>query len=277
MTSQKEYIGKIINHVNHLPPMPANIIKLRKASQDPNTNFAMLSPLIEEDPGLCADILHIANSAFYGVNHRVDTIQEAIRYFGMKHLIDFISLSFSDKVIKKSYSSIKNLDKYFIHSKQIAIASRILAKHAGRNKKYQDFFHVCGLLHDIGRLIVLVVSEDSTKNLIGDSWKDVANIIEKEKECLGVDHCFIGMQICNKWQFSERLQQTILRHHSPVKDDICEEAAFILLAHFISMKDIPEEMVLKVYSAEIMKKIGLTEKAILMAKEDYFSNPDIKD
>jgi len=276
MTTQKEFIEEIIQHVNHLPPMPANIIKLRKASQDPHANFAMLSPLIEEDPGLCADILHMANSAFYGVNHQVDTIQEAIRYFGMKPLIDFISLSFSNKAIKKSYSSIKNLDQYFIHSKQIAIASRILSKHAGKNRQYQDFFHVSGLLHDIGRLIVLVVSDEKSTNLIGDSWKDVANIIQKEKECLGVDHCFIGMKICKKWQFSERLQQTILRHHSPVKNDICEEAAFILLSHFISMKEIPEEMLLKVYSTEVMKQIGLTEKAIIEAREDYFNNPEIK-
>jgi HD-like signal output (HDOD) protein len=33
-----------------------------------------------------------------------------------------------------------------------------------------------------------------------------------------LDHCRVGMQLCKKWNFSQLLQQAVLRHHSPLND-----------------------------------------------------------
>ena len=270
MKSIEQYSKEIIEHINKLPPMPANILKLRKICANPYSNFSDLTPIIDKDPGLCADILHMANSAFYGVGHKVVSANEAVRYIGMDHLVNFVSIQFSTRVIKKHFHGLRDLNNYFIHSQKISLAAKILAKMAAKNKKEQDFYQVSGLLHDIGRLVILYISDEETAKLIVDEWQFVINIVEKEKKYMGMDHCYIGMKICEKWNFPPLLQDTIEKHHSPLEGELCEEAAFILLAHFISMDNLPEEVLLSVYQQDILERLNLSHEAIINAKKKYF-------
>jgi len=265
--AKKNKTDEIIELVDTLPPMPNNILLLRKAIADPNVNFSMLAPIIKEDSGLCADILRMANSAYYGVHHRVETIDEAIRYIGINHLIDFVSISFSEKAIKKSFPKIKELDDYFVHARQISLASMILLKAAKRSPKEQNVASIAGLLHDIGRLIIMIVGDASLAELLGHTYETFSHVVQDEQELLGIDHCEIGMKICHKWQFPEHLQETILRHHTPVDGNVCEEAAAVFLAHFLCMDDFPDDMLLHIYPPEVQEQLGFSTDIILKAKE----------
>lgn len=260
-------IDKIIDLINQLPPMPDNIVKLRKLCIDPNARFKDFIPLIERDPGLCADILHLANSAYFGVGHRVESVSEAVRYFGMGQLVDFVSISFSEKVIKKYFAGIKDLNDYFKHSRIVSLSTRILSEVAGKNNIEQEFYSVVGLLHDIGRLVLIIVGDEDTTELIGSNWMYIEDQIQKEEELLGVDHTVVGEKICEKWEFSESLQLAIRRHHTPVEKDLCEHAAFIFMGHFISMMDFPMELVHNILPEKFLMQMGLTKAKLTIARE----------
>lgn len=267
MTQVENNINKVIDVVNQLPPMPDNIIRLRKLCADPNVRFKDFIPLIEDDPGLCADILHMANSAYFGVGHTVESIGEAVRYFGMDHLVDFISLSFSEKVIRENFSGIKDLNQYFKHSKIISASARILSKIAGKNAINQEFYSVAGLLHDIGRLVIIIVGGDNSSQFVGSDWMFIEDQIKKEEILLGLDHTIVGEKICNKWEFSSILQEAVRRHHVPLDDKFYEQAAFIFMAHFISMNDFPIEIVTEILPEENLSAIGLTKEKIIIARD----------
>lgn len=267
MISIEDNIDKVIALINQLPPMPDNIIKLRRLCSDPNVRFKDFIPIIEEDPGLCADILHMSNSAYFGVGHKVESIGEAVRYFGMSHLVDYISISFSDKVIRKEFSEIKDLNEYFKHSKIISTSTRILSKIAGKNIIDQEFFSVAGLLHDIGRLIILLVADLEIANIIGTDWMFIEDQVKKEEALLGLDHTIVGEKICEKWQFSNYLQEAIRRHHVPFNGTFYEQAAFILIAHFVSMKDFPIEMVFTILPEKNMQNMNLTKDKLAQARK----------
>ena len=270
MAIKEDTIDRVLGMVNKLPPMPDNVVKLRKVCADPNVRFKDFVPLIEQDPGLCADILHMSNSAHFGVGHPVETISEAVRFFGMDHLVDFVSISFSEKVVRKYFSGIRDLNEYFRHSRTVSLAAKILAKKAGKSAVEQEFYAVAGLLHDIGRLILIIVGDDESAELIGNNWEYIEDLVHKEQELLGIDHCNVGNKICGKWQFSEKLQEAVLRHHTPIlTDDFNEEAAFVLLAHFVSMTDFPIDMLLTVYPEDIIEKMGLSIDRITAARSDY--------
>lgn len=266
MSQIEDNIDKVIELINQLPPIPANITRLRKLCHDPNVRFKDFVPLIENDPGLCADILHMANSAYFGIGHTVESIGEAVRYFGMDHLVDFISISFSDKVIKKNFAEIHDLNEYFKHSKIISMSTKILSKIAGKSAIDQEFYSVAGLLHDIGRLIVIIVGGQSSSEIIGSDWMYVENQVEKEKMLLGLDHTIVGEKICEKWDFSTTLQQAVRRHHVPLENEFYEQAAFIFMAHFVSMSDFPIDMVYSILPEETMLKMGLTKDSLLEAR-----------
>lgn len=267
MNRFEDRIDKVVEMINKLPPMPDNISKLRRLCADPNVRFKDFTPLIEQDPGLCADILHMANSAYFGINHSVDNISEAVRYLGMGNLVDYISISFSNKVIRESFSGIKDLNEYFTHSRLISMSTRILATVAGKSRVEQEFYSVCGLLHDIGRLILLVVGGEDMSDYVGLDWMYIEDQIEKEENLLGLDHTLVGEKICAKWEFSKMLQQAVRQHHVPLDSQFFEQAAFIFLAHFVSMDDFPIDLVYAILPEENVLSMGLSFNKMKEARE----------
>ncbi len=271
LTPHTTAVDRVINLIDSLPPMPEHVSRLRKISSNPYSRFQDFQPLIEADPVLCADILHMANSAYYGLNRTIESVGEAIRYIGIKHLADYVSTFFSNRVLKKLFAKITDLSEYFKHSQAISLATKIVAKHAKKPIEYQDFCTVAGLLHDIGRLILLLISDKDRTKLLGHKWEDVTELVEKEKELTGVDHCYVGMKLCEKWRFSQKLQTSILYHHAPFGEHLYEESAFILLAHFISMTDFPEQQLAAVYEPATLARMNLTTEALFKSRQEYHS------
>ena len=267
---KKLVLQQVLSAIENLPPMPENIVKMRKVCANPDASFVDLVPIIESDPGFCADILHIANSAYYGLRHTVESVREAVRYMGFNSVVDYLAVSFSKKVVRSEFSSIKNLEEYFVHSNSIALATKCLAKAAGRSAEVQEFYTIAGLLHDVGRLVILMVSDPQIQSYIGDLSESKPELSQEEYNLLGVDHCFIGKQICEKWQFSEELQTAILRHHTPIKEPFCKTAAFIMLAHFIAMEDFPISRVVDFYPPETSEKMGIDADMVNRARSLYF-------
>lgn len=261
--------NRILSIINRLPPMPENIIRLRQVCADPNASYKDIVPIIEKDPAFCTDILRMANSAYFGLSHTVESISEAIRYIGFNSVAEFVAISFSNKVLKSEFAKVKELDDYFKHSKEIATATKFLAKCAGKSAREQEFFTIAGLLHDIGRLVILLVSDKEAHKLLSHNWNHQFDRAEKEEDIFGTNHCEIGQEICSKWEFSDQLQEAVLRHHAPLKGELNQEAAYILLAHFISMRDFPAQSIINLYPIDVLEEIGLSYEKILDAQAMY--------
>ncbi|MBD3418949.1 MAG: HDOD domain-containing protein [Chitinivibrionales bacterium] len=260
----------IIGIIDRLPPMPETIRHLRRMAANPNITFKALLPVLKKDPAICADLLHMANSAYYGINHPVETLDEAVRYFGVQQLINYISISFSDKAIREFFTNISNLSDYFTHSRRISVASTELAKAANLGKHEQDVVAIAGLLHDLGRLIIIMASNKRIfKTTNAQSQQEIEAIVNDEKEVLGIDHCIIGKKICAKWKFTELLQTAVEKHHTPLNGGVCKQAAFILLGHFISMKTLSDELLLSVFDESILDQLGLNGDMLIAAHRSF--------
>lgn len=269
--SNKELGGKVAELVDTLPPMPATIMELREAAADPDCNYKRIIPHLKKDPGLCADVLRIANSALFGVSHKVETVEESVRYFGMNRLIDYVATSFSEKVVRDSFRSLRNLSDYFDHSAQISAAAHIIAKHANMNSHDQDMFTVAGLLHDIGRLVLALAGSKQGSPLMGRAYSEMEEVIADEKETMGVNHCEVGAIICEKWQFPDRLVEGVFRHHTPMKkNDLSKPGAVIFLGHIVTFDDIPETMLRNAIPEETLEKLGITADLLVECRDDYF-------
>ncbi len=268
--SKQLLMQKVVDLVDHLPPLPETIIELRKLAADPNVRFSHIVPVLKNDPALCADLLHLVNSAYFGVNHSVENVTEALRIFGVEPLINFVTLSFSEKAIKTFFSKITNINDYFNHSRQISRAAAIVAKKAKKNKQTQDFVTTAGLLHDIGRLIIIIAQDKNTFELTGNSLDTLKNIITSEQDITGMNHCIIGNSICKKWCLSDLLQETIKFHHTPFDEGLHVEAGLIFLAHFITYEEVSDVMLTSnVMPIDNLKKLGLLPKTLLEARYIY--------
>ena len=195
---QHTYLTEMLAIIDRLPPLPENILRLRRSCGDPNASFDDLAAIIERDPGLAADVLHIANSAYFSLGHQVESIPEAVKYIGFRGVGDYVTAAFSKKVVKEFFKDIPDLFDYFKHSDDISRATMILARCAGKPREMLDFYTVTGLLHDIGRLVIYLVSDAKILHALRNEPFHKPNLADKEKELLGVNNCFIGMKLCEK-------------------------------------------------------------------------------
>ena len=81
----------------------------------------------------------------------------------------------------------------------------------------EDQAFICGLLHDMGKIVLLSVDLDLT-NKIADivAQHRIRTTTVIEEISIGISHSSIGKLIAEKWNFTEFLIQGIECHHSPL-------------------------------------------------------------
>ncbi len=258
---------QVTSLVNKLPPMPEHIDALLKAGVEDNPK-ARIKKLVETDPGICAELLKLANAGCFGNDRLIETTGEALDIVGPEPVIQMMGVAFAQDVINEHFSSMKYLNEYFEHSRQISRACRALAGVTGLDIHNTRMYSVAGLIHDIGRLVILLASSQTSARLLGTDWEQMTTITDSERDLAGMDHCRVGMRLCRKWNFTHILQQGVLRHHSPIdRTDISVPGSVIFIAHFLSASDFTGEILEQNMPRDILEHIGLTADKFNRAKQ----------
>ena len=128
--------------------------------------------------------------------------------------------------------------------------------------------YVAGLIHDMGRLAIILLSNRATAPLLGTPCAMMNTIVEQEQK-------LVGMQLCKKWNFSQLLQQAVLRHHSPLIDnDFDYLGAIIFTAHFVACSDFTGDTLAAMLPVELLNKLNLTPEGFNKTQQIYFAGKD---
>ena len=273
MPHRTEMARKVAEVVFKLPPLPENIDRLLRTGGETEQDVRQAVLLIADDPGLCAELLHMANCSVARTK-RIETIEDAVAQMGIGPLIQLIGTSYANESIREEFAVLTHLNEYFAHSREISRTCRILADVAALPTHEREMYNVAGLIHDMGRLIIMIASDKTSAPLMGTSWDQMTTIIHTEQDILGMNHCDIGEDVCEKWNFSPVLQEGVLRHHTPlVKDDFSYPGALIFLAHFVATSDFTGEILADIVPAGLFVRLGLTVADFDEARKRYRNGP----
>ncbi len=211
MTKQ-EIIKKIYAEVDNLPPIPDVITKTNELINDPNSSIKEISSVIKQDPSLTADILKLANSAWYITRSSVETIEQATSIIGLKQLSTIMLSIGAKKVLKERYES---MEEVWNHSYKCAFFSKYLMKMITRQVDDIESAYLAGLLHDIGKIVLLSITPELSKRIILLSEAKNVSIVEIERLALGLTHADIGGKITENWNFPTKMTIAISYHHTP--------------------------------------------------------------
>jgi HD-like signal output (HDOD) protein len=267
---KKKLAKRVTGLIEVLPPMPENISRLMEADVNSREGHRQVLALIANDPGLCTDLLHLACDFCFGTGRTIDTIDDAVKYIGTGPLVHLIAVSYANKTIRKEFAAMKYLDEYFEHSRDISLCCRILAELSDMPPHKRDMYAVAGLIHDIGRLVILMACDKKTVRLMGTSWDKMKSIADGESEILGLNHCEVGMQLCHKWHFSKLMQEGVLRHHTPlIKKDFSYLGGLIFVSHFVSFSDFTGQIISTMLGKKLLDSLKLTEREFIEAQQIY--------
>jgi len=211
---KKLSMEEIIKKIDRLPPIPTIVSLVLKTMDDPRSSVMDITRAISGDEALVANVLKLANSAYYGFPRRVASITEAIVILGLNTLRSLIYTYFSRDLLNKEvkgYSLAKG--ELWRHSISCAIISREIARR-NRLGDIESYF-VAGLLHDIGKIIIGEYLENEYETVIRRVTEENLPFDVVEREVLGFSHPQIGGLLAKRWNLPEFLIDGIRYHHEP--------------------------------------------------------------
>jgi len=211
-----------------LPTLPSVAYRLLDLlAKDPEVHE--LEEVIRYDQSLTAKILSIANSAYTNVQQEIDTIQRAIVTLGVKEVTD-IAFGVCLASVLKPIKSIPFFDvkEFWLHCVATAITSRIIAQ--ALDHKDEDRFFTLGLLHDIGRLVLLYLFPETFEEILERRSKSGRELLLEEIDA-GLAHTWLGRWLIKRWGLPEGFEVVARFHHHPFqKGRFLVEPAIVKLA-----------------------------------------------
>ncbi|MCG2744146.1 MAG: HDOD domain-containing protein [Desulfobacteraceae bacterium] len=209
MLSAEQFVQKFKN----VKTLPYVVTELSRMIANDNTTMKDFEDIIKMDPTLVARLLHLVNSAFYGVSQPVTSIGRAVAFLGMRNLRSMAVTDALQNIFKEKVSAgIFSRKRLWLHCAVVSTCSKILAERIfGING---DDAYLCGILHDFGKIIEEQIATDDFLAAC-EACKPTDSLIEHERHFLGTDHCEIGFLLSQDWGMSSSIQEAIRDHHTP--------------------------------------------------------------
>ncbi len=229
----KELIFKKLEGITNLPTLPAIMQKLTKAVRDPKADTAMIAAIIKDDPSMMARILRVVNSAVYGMPEPVTSLQQALAIMGMNALNNIALSTAVFSTCSKCGGGGFNLEEFWRHCISVGIAANILnerTKGTVKKRFSKDTLHLCGLLHDIGKIIFEEFFREEFMETLRRSAERQIPLFQAELEVYGTNHAEIGAWLGTRWNLTPDVIQAIRWHHEPENAEV-EHVELLRLCH----------------------------------------------
>jgi len=225
-------IAKLIDGIPSLGSYSGVIAEIEMVLSCPTSNLADLGEVIEKDPDLTARLLKLGNSAFFGFPNRLETVSDAISLIGIQQAKDLILVSSVVEIFEGVSAELVSMESFWKHSLACGIGARCLA--IARQMPKAEKFFVAGLLHDLGRLVLLSRAPEKTMEIFTRCQSRRMRLWEAETEILGFDHAQIGGELMCWWQYPPNLVHAVAYHHHPMSGGVYQlESSVVHVADYL--------------------------------------------
>ncbi len=205
-------LDDIVKNLEDLPSLPAVVMELLSSMDQEDVDIAVLAKKVSHDAALTAKTLRLANSSLYGLQVKVTTIQQAITYLGFQTTRNLITAAAVTGCFAEGQCPGFDDKAFWRHSIAAAACCKVIAR---RLKLNQDYAFTAGLLHDIGRLVLVSTFATEYAAVMAYRAEHDCHVIEAEHAVMGVDHVQAGMALAEHWNFSDTMKLAIGHHHDP--------------------------------------------------------------
>jgi HD-like signal output (HDOD) protein len=180
---------------------------------------------INSDATLSAQVLRLANSPLFALSGQISSIQHAVVTLGIQQIQSLV-MSVATANYSKAAFRTESLRKCWRHTVASAVVCREIARAAGMAPEEA---YSLGLLHDIGRLGLLVAWPDDYNRILEESSRDGSSLLELERELFNMDHCEVGHLLAGQWKLPPQFLAVAGHHHDPRPES--EDLTHLRIAH----------------------------------------------
>ncbi len=252
-----------------LPLLPQVASQVMALAADASADAAKLSALIHQDQALAAHVLRIANSPAYMPRSPVVSLQHAVAMLGI-NLLSEIAFTAS---LKNGAFQVPGHEDQVKRLWRHSLASGAFGKEVARMRRVNvETAYLCGLLHGIGKPVVLRIAVTLAKELTLPTDRAVM------QQLIDGYHARVGTLIADKWGLPKQVTEAIAYHQeydqatSFRQECLLTCAANRLATHLLEPETLPEEALrehpvfadLNLYPTDIDQLLAGKEKALAM-------------
>lgn len=177
---------------------------------------SQIAEVIRRDPSLSARLLRMVNSVYFGLSTRVNNIEEAVFFLGLRQIRE---LSMATPVIEELERLQQNTatlpwKDLWTHSIATAILTREILASTSLHVD-DDTDYLIGLLHNVGKVVMAYSFPDELQTLVTCSAPDPIAYAQLEQQTIGWDHAQIGAHYIARHQLSEEIVFALRYHNDP--------------------------------------------------------------
>ncbi|MGZ3578138.1 MAG: HDOD domain-containing protein [Syntrophales bacterium] len=204
---------KIIKSIKNIPAFPAVAMKVMALIDDSNYSIMDVADVIKYDQAIAANILRICNSAYFGLRHRVVTINDAVMRLGQQNIVRAVQAAGVSTFYRKAKGYGLQANKLWEHSVGVALMTQILSKKIFNCEDAR--LYTTALLHDIGKVIMGEFVDESFSQIHDLVSKEGISFLDAEGKIIGINHAELGGRIASHWNFPKDMSDAIIYHHRP--------------------------------------------------------------
>jgi putative nucleotidyltransferase with HDIG domain len=238
-------LDQVIERVGDLPAIPEVVAEVLHATDDPMVDMSDVTEIIERDPAMTAKILRISNSPYYGMKQYVGTLKLALVILGVREVRNIVlGVSVFDTLKDGKHNKLIP-ESFWTHSFLVGGLSKQLAQTMRLGMHGEAF--ICGLLHDIGKLVLLRQMTTPYAKLLEASEGRSESLCDAEMSQYGFTHADAAAALAEKWNFPKTLADAIHLHH-PARD-----------VSLTAAKDPKLAAVVRLANSAVREDLGATE------------------
>ena len=231
---------KVVDLEGDLPVIPEVLTRVLTIVRSGHGSANELAQVILKDQALVTKLLKTANSSFYAHKGKaVSSVSQAIVVLGFDSVRD-LAIGLSMFALLKNKKLEAYMTQFWVHAVACGVCAQAFSR--AMNMEDQEEALVAGLLHDVGKLIMLRYFPDEFAeiHLLVDQGTPVN---EAEEQVIGLRHQDVGEAVTLRWNLPPQTVRCIRHHHRFAEfrdDDYARQLANVVtLANVFAMHYYP--------------------------------------
>lgn len=197
-----------IKKADNLPQLPQVMLRLIKACGKEKTTIEEITRIISADPSLTSRLIQIIGSPYINLPKEVNSIKTAVVYLGLDTIRN-IAISTSAMRFFKLSDAPEGFDigAFWYHSYKSAVIADKIARESGLSNP--DEFFLAGLLHDIGRLVLMANYPEEYQKILAENRTE-KQILSAEMEVFDTDTPQVSAWLFSKWNLNPLICDAVL-------------------------------------------------------------------
>ncbi len=209
---------------DQLPSLPQVLVQILDAIQSDKADYQRISDIIRQDTAIASRLIAVANSSYFGRPKQCDTIERALLFLGTD-AVKTIVITASIKQFFSHFNQQHNqfLKRFWHRSLVSANLAQVLATLTSYHSP--DEAYLCGLLLDVGQLMLLTTREKEYLTLLKQAEND-QQLLEAEQKAFNNTHCQLSGDLADSWNIPGFMADALRYHHEPI--DLIQDAQHLV-------------------------------------------------